>query len=65
MRAHLEHGAGLAGSQFSHAKAGVKKSGIMRPEFADSRVISAHFSRMVTWHSDKFTAGQNIKFIWI
>ena len=63
MRAHLKHGAGLAGPQFGHAKSRVKKPSIMRPEFANPRVIGAHFSRMVTRHGDKFTACQNIKFV--
>ena len=63
MRAHLQHRTGLASAKLRHAKARVKEARIMRPEFANARIIGAHLGGISLWHSDKFTACQNVEFI--
>ena len=63
MRPHLKNGTRSLGAKFGHAKTGIEKTGIMRTKFTNPCVIGTHLGSVIFWHSNKFTACQNIEFI--
>ena len=63
MRAHFQHRPGWRGARFRHAKAGIKKAGIMGAKLAYTGIIGAHLGGIFRRHNNKFLASENVKFI--
>ena len=65
MGAHLQHRPAAAAAGRVMAEARVEKAGVMDPEFADPRVIGAHFGGMIQGHGDEFLGSQDVKLVGI